>query len=150
MERTFKTPLGVMCLTEENGFLISFLWKAGGNDRSPLLLKAEQQLEEYFSGSRHNFDLPLAPSVTAFQESVLKVLESIPYGQTRTYSWVASQIGNPKASRAVGTACNRNPLPILIPCHRIIGASGNLTGYAAGLDAKRWLLNLEGADFGFS
>lgn len=104
---------------------------------------AIQQLSEYFTGKRKEFTLPLHPQGTDFQLRVWKSLQKIPYGQTRTYGEIALQIGNPKAARAVGLANNRNPLAIIIPCHRVIGANGNLTGYAGGLDCKAFLLNLE-------
>jgi methylated-DNA-[protein]-cysteine S-methyltransferase len=104
---------------------------------------AIQQLSEYFAGKRTEFTLPLHPQGSDFQQLVWNALQKIPYGQTRTYGEIALQIGNPKAARAVGLANNRNPLAIIIPCHRVIGANGNLTGYAGGLDCKAFLLNLE-------
>lgn len=143
MERTLATPLGPMCLVEENGALARLSWGAGGADASPLLLEAETQLAEYFAGSRKRFDLPLAPEGTAFQRRVWDALLEIPYGETRSYREIAARIGNPKAYRAVGMANNRNPLPILIPCHRVIGADGSPVGYGGGLDVKIALLGLE-------
>lgn len=112
-------------------------------DETPLIRRAAAQLQEYFAGKRKVFDLPLAPEGTPFQHRVWAVLRSIPYGQTLTYGEVASRAGNPKASRAVGMANNRNPLMIIVPCHRVIGAGGKLVGYACGLDKKEFLLNLE-------
>ena len=102
------------------------------------------QLEAYFSGKLKSFDVKLAPEGTEFQKSVWKALCEIPYGETRTYGEIAKSIGNPKASRAVGLANNRNPIAIIVPCHRVIGANGKLTGYASGLDVKEFLLRLEG------
>jgi methylated-DNA-[protein]-cysteine S-methyltransferase len=101
------------------------------------------QLAEYFHGRRRYFDLKLAPSGTAFQLAVLAALQTIPAGETRSYLDIAKQIGRPKAVRAVGAANGRNPLPIVIPCHRVIGADGSLTGFGGGLEAKRFLLELE-------
>jgi methylated-DNA-[protein]-cysteine S-methyltransferase len=103
------------------------------------------QLAEYFSGVRHRFELPLAPRGTDFQQLVWQALRAIPYGQTRSYGEVARAIGRPGAVRAVGAANGRNPLPIVVPCHRVIGSDGSLTGFAGGLEAKTCLLELEGA-----
>lgn len=105
--------------------------------------QCREELQEYFAGRQRSFDVPLAPSGTPFQQRVWNALCQIPYGQTRTYSEIAQMAGNPKASRAVGMANHRNPILILIPCHRIIGADGSLTGYAAGLETKKYLLQLE-------
>ena len=105
--------------------------------------QAKAQLAEYFAGARQTFNLRLAPRVTAFQAEVLAALGRIPYGETRSYSAIARSIGRPTAVRAVGAANARNPLPILIPCHRVVGADGSLTGFGGGLPAKRHLLNLE-------
>ena len=105
--------------------------------------KAAKQLEEYFAGKRRHFDLPLQPNGTAFQQSAWNALISIPYGETRSYKQVAQMIGNPDASRAVGMANNRNPIMIIIPCHRVIGADGALAGYGGGLTMKQRLLELE-------
>jgi methylated-DNA-[protein]-cysteine S-methyltransferase len=104
----------------------------------------QQQLEEYFAGKRREFDLVLAPTGTDFQRAVLAALQKIPYGRTCSYRDIAERIGRPKAVRAVGAANGRNPLPIVIPCHRVIGADGSLTGFGGGLAAKSWLLNHEG------
>lgn len=112
--------------------------------RTILLDQAIVQLSEYFSGRRKKIDLPLSLSGTCFQKRVWDALMEIPYGETRSYGQIAGQIGNPKGSRAVGMANNKNSIPIVIPCHRVIGADGNLTGYAGGLDIKRTLLHLEG------
>jgi methylated-DNA-[protein]-cysteine S-methyltransferase len=107
---------------------------------TPVLARAARQLAEYFAGERRTFDLPLAPQGTGFQQLVWRALAAIPYGQTRSYGELARAIGRPSASRAVGAANGKNPLAIVVPCHRVIGASGELTGYAGGMAAKRWLL----------
>ena len=104
---------------------------------------AAKQLSEYFEGTRHEFDLDLAPVGTKFQVDVLDALLTIPYGETRSYGDIARQIGNPRAVRAVGAANGRNPLAIVIPCHRVIGHDGDLTGFGGGLATKRYLLDLE-------
>ena len=109
--------------------------------------EAEYQLRDYFIGKRKTFDLALKPSGTPFQLSVLDALTRIPYGQTVSYQDLARQIGRPKAVRAVGAANGRNPLPIVIPCHRVIGVDGTLTGFGGGLAAKAFLLKLESAGF---
>ena len=141
--RAVQTPLGTMCLTEDYGCITEFLWGGSGTDATPLLLEAERQLAEYFAGKRKTFDLPLAPKGTAFQRSVWQALRDIPYGETRSYGEIARAVGNPKASRAVGMANHRNPVPVLIPCHRVIGADGTLTGYGGGTERKALLLALE-------
>ncbi len=111
--------------------------------QNPVLTLAALQLQEYFAGQRQQFALPLKPAGTEFQKLVWRALTRIPYGSTSTYKELAEAIGNPKASRAVGSACHRNPLPVVIPCHRVIGSSGSLTGYAGGLELKAALLKLE-------
>lgn len=113
---------------------------------SDLLKKAALQLEEYLHGSRKEFDLPLAPKGTEFQKKDWQALRTIPYGKTATYGEIAKQIGCPKGARAVGLANNRNPISIIIPCHRVIGAGGKLVGYGGGLDIKKRLLQIEGAE----
>ena len=113
------------------------------NTPTPLSELAFRQLSEYFTGSRTEFDLPLAPAGTCFQQSVWEALQGIPWGKTQTYGQIAAHIGKPGAARAVGAACKRNPIWIVIPCHRIIGQKDNLTGYAGGLAAKQALLDLE-------
>ena len=110
---------------------------------------ARQQLAEYFSGERKDFDLPLQLSGTEFQVQVLEELQKIPYGETTSYGDIATRIGRPKAVRAVGAANGRNPLPIVIPCHRVIGRSGDLTGFGGGLDLKKALLRLEAENSDF-
>ena len=140
-----ESPIGPLTLTEEDGALIrlDFGKKGQAGPETPLLAEARNQLEQYFSGSLRRFTLPLQPKGTPFQQKVWAALLQIPWGETRTYGQVAAMIGQPKACRAVGMANNRNPLPIFIPCHRVIGANGQLTGYAGGLSAKERLLALE-------
>src|SRR5918912_2157062 len=111
--------------------------------RSPLD-DVRRELDEYFDGRRREFDLPLDLRVAPFHEAVLHELARVPYGRTETYGALAAKVGRPKAARAVGTVMNRNPIPIILPCHRIVGSNGSLTGYAGGLDVKRALLELEG------
>lgn len=115
---------------------------AAHRDPGPFLAAADQ-LEAYFAGERHEFDLVLAPTGTPFQVSVWQGLLEIPYGETRSYGQLATRLGSPGASRAVGLANGRNPVSIIVPCHRVIGADGTLTGYAGGMDRKRLLLDLE-------
>ncbi len=112
-------------------------------ENKELFREATRQLEAYFSGKLEYFDLKLAPEGTEFQKSVWKALCKIPYGETRTYKDIAASVGKLKAYRAVGLANNRNPIAIIVPCHRVIGSNGKLTGYASGLDVKAFLLKLE-------
>jgi methylated-DNA-[protein]-cysteine S-methyltransferase len=114
------------------------------NERNPLIVEAAAQLRDYLAGTRRVFDLPLDMQGTPFQMRVWQYLETIPYGQTRSYAQVAEAIGAPTAVRAVGAANGANPIPIVVPCHRVIGASGRLTGYGGGLPLKQRLLELEG------
>lgn len=116
---------------------------AGWREDDAPLRETRRQLEEYFSGRRRDFDLALRPQGTAFQKSVWNALRDIPYGRTQSYGALAKRIGNPKAARAVGAANGLNPLPIVIPCHRVIGANGRLTGYGGGIAIKETLLKLE-------
>ncbi len=111
----------------------------------PALKACGKQLREYFAGKRQEFDLPLSPTGTEFQKNVWRALKAIPYGELRSYRDIAESLQKPKAVRAVGAANGRNPLPIVVPCHRVIGSDGSLTGFAGGLAAKRVLLRLEGA-----
>jgi methylated-DNA-[protein]-cysteine S-methyltransferase len=110
-----------------------------------VLAQARQQLTEYFAGSRTTFDLPLDPSGTEFQRRVWDSLRTIPYGTTTSYGAIARRLGDPHATRAVGAANGQNPIPIVVPCHRVVGAKGELTGFGGGIDRKRWLLEHEGA-----
>lgn len=148
-----ETKLGKIGIVEENSKIVKVII-GEENDRNSkdknveekdtkLLLEAKKQLEEYFEGKRKVFDLPLEQKGTEFQKRVWKALEKIPYGETRTYKEVAKKVGNEKASRAVGMANNKNNIPIIVPCHRVIGSNGKLVGYALGLDMKKYLLDLE-------
>jgi methylated-DNA-[protein]-cysteine S-methyltransferase len=112
--------------------------------RSPLD-EIRRELDEYFAGTRQDFDLPLDLRVAAFHAEVLEELRRVPYGLTTTYGALAATVGRPRAARAIGTVMHRNPIPIILPCHRVLGANGSLTGYAGGLDVKLKLLQLEGA-----
>lgn len=117
-------------------------WREGDH---AVLRRARQQLDEYFAGRRQQFDLPLAPRGTEFQRAVWHALATIPFGETVSYAQLATRVGRPSAMRAVGAANGRNPLPIVLPCHRVIGADGSLTGFGGGLPTKQFLLELEGA-----
>ena len=145
----FDTPVGQMALAGE-GDAISQLYLPGlplprlASRETPLLARGREELLEYLAGARRDFDLPLAPQGTPFQQRVWAALREIPYGQTRSYRELALAAGSPRGYRAVGMANHRNPIPILIPCHRVVGADGSLTGYAGGLELKRKLLELEG------
>ena len=119
--------------------------EAAAVSADPLLLEAAGQLSAYFAGERREFDLPLAPRGTPFQREVWAAVAAVPYGETATYAQIAAAVGRPSACRAVGAANGRNPVPVIVPCHRIIGAAGALTGYGGGLDRKRSLLDLEAA-----
>lgn len=143
---TLATPVGPLTIvaTERALTALRFGGTPCSNDpATPLLRQAARELEEYFAGVRRAFSLPLEPHGTPFQLSVWEALREIPYGQRSSYKQIAARIGRPTACRAVGMANNRNPLPILIPCHRVVGASGALTGYAGGLEVKAHLLSLE-------
>jgi methylated-DNA-[protein]-cysteine S-methyltransferase len=143
---TMSSPLGTLRLDADGDELLAIHLHAdpGPQRSTPVLDAAVRQLGEYFAGERRAFDLPLAPRGTGFQQRVWQALLAIPYGETCSYSDVARAIGRPAASRAVGAANGKNPIAIVVPCHRVIGASGALTGYGGGLDTKRWLLALEG------
>ena len=142
----YDSPYGLIKIGDEDG-RICRITRVDHPDEAPSPTPATDlaaaQLAEYFAGSRRSFDLPLTPKGTPFQTAVWQALLEIPYGQIRTYKDIAIAVGNPKATRAVGMACNRNPIWIAIPCHRVIGCNRNLTGYAGGLDMKRSLLELE-------
>lgn len=141
------SPVGPLTLTQEDQALTGLHFgehpQQGAEGPTPLLEEAARQLEEYFAGQRKEFSLPLAPKGTEFQLRVWQALLQIPYGETRSYGELAAMVGNPKACRAVGGANHRNPLSILIPCHRVVGTKGSLTGYAGGLAVKEFLLKLE-------
>jgi len=149
----YESPVGRLWI-EEKQDLITRLILPGGRQpdfteilhdlgKNSLLTDARKQLEAYFSGKLQNFDLPLAPAGTPYLQKVWQELCAIPYGETATYGAIAARTGNPKAARAVGLANNRNPIAIIIPCHRVIGSNRKLTGYAGGLEMKRKLLELE-------
>lgn len=144
---TVESPIGLLTLAEADGFLVHVRFGVRVEEESvvctPLLKQAARELDEYFRGERKAFSVPLAPRGTPFQLFCWQALLAIPYGETRTYAQLAQSIGNEKACRAVGMANNRNPLPIFIPCHRVIGKNGKLTGYAGGLSIKEQLLALE-------
>lgn len=156
VSKTITSPVGELTLVANERGLIAILWE---NDRPgrvplgslspdathPLLQTVEQQLAEYFTGKRTDFDVTcdFTAAGTPFQQEVWQALQGIPFGQTRTYAQMAQQIGRPKAVRAVGAAIGRNPLSIIIPCHRVIGSTGKLTGFAGGLAHKASLLHLE-------
>lgn len=111
-----------------------------GDEKPEMFAQAIEQLDAYFAGQLQDFDLPLEPSGTAFQKQVWRALRQIPYGQTTSYKAIAEAVGAPRAVRAVGSANGRNPLPVVVPCHRVVGANGKLTGYSGGLGRKEWLL----------
>jgi methylated-DNA-[protein]-cysteine S-methyltransferase len=143
------SPAGELRLVSDGVALIRIEFpNHRGDDGEPgedaVLAASARQLREYFAGTRRRFTLPLAPRGTEFQRSVWSALATIPFGETRSYRDIAEQIGNPKAMRAVGAANGRNPLPIVVPCHRVVGADGSLTGFGGGLPAKLALLQLEG------
>lgn len=144
----FDTPLGAMAVGEENGAIVRLYLPNQPTPRlmprkTPLLERAEEQILEYLNGQRQVFDLPLSPVGTPFQCKVWKALRDIPFGCTQSYGSIACRIGCPGGARAVGMANHNNPIPILIPCHRVVGAKGQLTGYAGGLELKQALLALE-------
>ena len=147
-----ETPIGELLLAGENDALSMIGFPKGSMRRDPepewifnekRLARAREQLGEYFAGTRKAFDLELELNGTEFQVSVLRALQEIPYGETVSYGEIARRIGRPKAVRAVGAANGRNPIPIVVPCHRVIGSSGDLTGFGGGLDTKEALLRLE-------
>lgn len=142
-----ETPVGRLCIAEAEGCITGVTWGEPPADavweETPLLQSCKEELRSFFRGEKKTFDLPLYCKGTAFQQQVWAALREIPYGETRTYGEIAAAIGRPKAARAVGMANHRNPIAILIPCHRVIGAKGKLTGYAGGIEKKEWLLQLE-------
>lgn len=153
--RLIDTPIGRLQLAATRDALIALAFEnqqtaappapaQADPDASSILQEAEKQLLAYFSGRRRAFDLPLQAQGTPFQRSVWAALREIPYGEVRSYGQIASALGRDKAVRAVGAANGRNPIPIIVPCHRVIGSNGKLTGFAGGLEAKRQLLALEG------
>ncbi|MGV1794716.1 methylated-DNA--[protein]-cysteine S-methyltransferase [Rhizobium lusitanum] len=155
--RIMNSPVGALKLVGSDDGLAAILWD---NDRPgrvpllivdedaghPVLLETERQLREYFAGERQAFDLPLDFAGTEFQQKVWQALLAIPFGETRSYRQIATEIGSAKAIRAVGAANGRNPISIIAPCHRVVGSAGDLRGFAGGLERKAYLLRLEGAD----
>lgn len=154
--KVISSPVGALTLIVTEKGLAAILWENDNPDRipvnygtrdeqHPLLLETERQLNEYFAGIRKEFELTFDFIGTDFQKQVWQALLTIPYGMTRTYGEIAQQLNNPQSVRAVGGAANRNPISIITPCHRVIGSSGKLVGFAGGLDRKNRLLRLEGA-----
>ena len=146
----YDTPVGKIGIVQDGNAVTGLYFTVPASllallpvEESELHRRAAAQLYAYFSGKRKVFELPISPRGTPFQCKVWEALQTIPYGETRSYGQIAAQIGNSKASRAVGMANNRNPISILIPCHRVIGADGKLTGYGGGMHNKEWLLALE-------
>lgn len=152
---TLDTPVGQLCLVGSDAGLRAVLWEDDHgrvpgteplpprDDDHPVLAEAARQIAEYFAGERTDFDLPLDLVGTEFQVAAWRALADIPYGRTATYAQQADRIGRPTATRAVGAANGRNPVSIVLPCHRVVGADGSLTGFAGGLANKRLLLDLE-------
>ncbi len=152
--KIMESPIGKLKLVASDNGLVAVLWE---NDRPsrvrleelveenhhPVLVETERQLGEYFAGKRKAFSVVLDVRGTPFQKDVWTALRAIPFGETRSYAQLAKQLGNPRATRAVGAANGRNPVSIIVPCHRVIGSTGKLTGFAGGLDTKAYLLNLE-------
>lgn len=147
-ERVMDTPVGklTLCADGEGITALKFGAQSGRADASPVLDHAQRELEEYFAGRRRAFSVPLSMHGTPFQQKVWRALAEIPYGETISYGELARRVGNEKACRAVGMANHVNRIPIFIPCHRVVGANGRLTGYAGGLEIKRILLETEGID----
>ena len=157
-----ETPIGKLFLVAEDGCLVELGIQADGSvpemgqvgwqeaevlsHEKELLMRATGQIQEYLAGKRTSFDIPICGKGSEFQKKVWKALCEIPYGETRTYGQIAVAIGNPKAARAVGGACNKNPIMIIVPCHRVIGGNGKLVGFGGGLDMKEKLLTLEGIE----
>jgi methylated-DNA-[protein]-cysteine S-methyltransferase len=147
----YEYPFCKVGIAEEDGAICQVFFDKGKSTadngyemlKTVMIKKTAEQLTEYFDGKRKNFTIPLAPQGTAFQIKVWEALQKIPYGETQSYGEIAVMIGNPKASRAVGMANHRNPIVIIIPCHRVIGHDGSLTGFGGGLELKRRLLELE-------
>lgn len=151
------SPVGELKLVASEKGLVAILWENDnprrvlladvvGESLHPVLVRTEKELQEYFAGKRRTFSMALDMHGTVFQKEVWEVLLRIPFGRTCTYGDIAKELGNPAASRAVGGANRRNPISIVVPCHRVVGSAGNLTGFAGGLKAKRYLLSLEAAN----
>jgi len=152
--KTMESPVGKLKLVASDRGLTAILWENDDpkrvrlkplteNKEHPVLLETERQLNEYFAGKRKRFSLNCDCPGTAFQKDVWQALATIPFGETRSYAQIARQIGRPKAARAVGAANGKNPISIVVPCHRVIGSNGKLTGFAGGLETKTSLLRME-------
>jgi len=152
--KTIDSAVGKLRLFASDEGLVAVLWENDSprrvrlsesleNESHPILVETERQLGEYFAGKRNHFSIALEMRGTRFQKDVWEVLRTIPFGETRSYGQLAKQLGNPRATRAVGAANGRNPLSIIVPCHRVIGSDGQLTGFAGGLNTKAHLLQLE-------
>ena len=143
--RNIDSPIGALGLCARDGYLVRIVF--GGVEETEfadeVLFEAKRQLEEYFAGERRKFDVPLDMEGTEFQKKVWRALMDIPYGEVRSYSDIAEKVGSPKAVRAVGMANHVNPIPVIVPCHRVVGKNGKLVGYAGGLAMKEWLLGME-------
>jgi len=154
-----ETPVGTLLIAGDDAAIRRIYFPKNGKPARPEpgwiesrrgpIAGAVRQLQEYFAGKRADFDLPLAPEGTEFQRAVWRCLQEIPYGETISYGELAKRVGNPKASRAVGAANGSNPIPIVIPCHRVIGSNGKLTGFGGGLPTKERLLALESRQASF-
>ena len=156
--KMIESPVGKLKLVASDKGLVAILWDNDrphrgvplsdlvANEQHPVLVDTERQLREYFAGKRKTFSVALDMRGTRFQKNVWEALLAIPFGETRSYGQLAKQLGNPQATRAVGAANGKNPLSIIVPCHRVIGSSGKLTGFGGGLEAKAHLLNLETSD----
>jgi methylated-DNA-[protein]-cysteine S-methyltransferase len=152
--KVIESPVGMLKLVASDEGLVAILWENDSpsrvrlgemvaNEQHPVLVETERQLGEYFAGKRKAFSVALDMRGTRFQKDVWETLLAIPFGETRSYGQLARQLGNPRATRAVGAANGRNPVSIIVPCHRVIGSSGKLTGFAGGLETKAQLLRLE-------
>lgn len=150
MEHTYRKnltlPVGVLHIVSDGKSITEVKFGEQPETHScPVIDHCIRELTEYCAGTRRTFDVPLRPSGTDFQQRIWRLLQEIPYGTVTSYGTLAVQAGNPKGARAVGMACNRNPIAIIIPCHRVVSSTGALTGYAGGLEFKQWLLELERA-----
>lgn len=143
----YDTPVGKLIIGEKDGCITRVSWTQLPKDylqeETKLIAECKRQLDEYFAGERTSFDLPLAPEGTEFQKKVWSALQDIPYGEVRSYKDIAVAVDNPRGCQAVGGANGKNPIAIIIPCHRVIGKNGTLVGYAGGMKQKAWLLQLE-------
>jgi methylated-DNA-[protein]-cysteine S-methyltransferase len=146
MEYIYDSPIGALLIVYDEDNLLGVHFDRAQSREfvdNALIQRVIGQMDEYFAGGRKDFDLPLSPAGTDFQKEVWAALAEIPYGQTRSYGDIAGAVGRPKAARAIGTANGKNPIVVVIPCHRVIGANGALAGYSGGVERKIWLLDLE-------